>query len=709
MKRLALSLFILSIVTFFLHAQEKLQYPKTAKVDVVDDYFGTKVADPYRWLEEDTSAAVAAWVREQNALTFNYLDGIPFRPRLKKQLQQLYNYPKYSAPYQKKGYVVYSKNDGLQDQSVIYIQKGFQGAPEVLLDPNAFSKDGRAKLGGLSYSNDMKYLAYGISEGGSDWTDMYVMEIATKKVLPDHLRWIKFGGSSWKGNGFYYSRFDTPADSAEALTAKNENQKIYYHVAGTPQSQDSLVFADTAHPLWSAYLGVTDDERFEILFRSQPGKRGNTLAVRNRAKGEKEFRPIVTSFEDEMGVIDNVGDKLLVITNRKAPNRKVVLIDPQHPEEEDWKTIIPEREYALSGASTAGTNTLIARYLKDVVTRVYAYDLNGKSEREITLPGLGSASGFGGEREDTTVFYTFSSFNMPATIYQYNLRTGASRLFRQSEMKFKPGDYQVEEVFFPSKDGTKIPMFLVHKKGLVKNGKNPTLMYGYGGFNIPITPGFDPLRIALLEQGFIYASVNMRGGSEYGEKWHEGGMKLNKQNVFDDFIAGAEWLIKEGYTSNEKLAMHGGSNGGLLIGAVMTERPDLFKVALPAVGVMDMLRFQKFTIGYFWVTDYGSSDDSTQFAYIYKYSPLHNIKAGVSYPATLATTADHDDRVVPAHTFKFMATLQEKQAGAAPVLIRIETRSGHGASSTSVAIDVAGDLYSFLMYNLGVTPVFMDL
>ncbi len=685
-------------------AQDRLSYPPTRKVDVVDNYFGKRVPDPYRWLEEDTSSSVAKWVEAENRLTFDYLAKIPFRAALRNRLEQLYNYERYTSPYRRKGYVIYSKNEGLQNQNVLYVQRGMEGTSEILLDPNTFSRDGRSRLGGVSYSNDMKYLAYSVSEGGSDWVTLHVMELATKKVLPEQLRWIKFGGASWKGDGFYYNRFDQPADSAKALTAVNVNMKIYFHRVGTSQAQDRLVYADPAHPKRSMGIGLTDDERFEILSMAEPGHNGNALSYRDLARGDTAFRPLVESFDDHYRVLDDhVGGKLLVQTNRNAPNRMVVLIDPERPGPEHWTVIIPEKEYPLASVATAGSK-LFAMYRKDVSTSVQVYDFSGNFEREVPLPALGTAGGFDGWREDSTVFYTFSSFTYPPAIYEYNLRSGQSRLFRKAQVPFDPADYRTDQVFFPSKDGTRIPMFLVSKKGLERNGKNPVLMFGYGGFNIATTPGFDPLRIALLEQGFIYASVNIRGGSEYGERWHEAGMKLNKQTVFDDFIAGAEWLIRERYTSREKLAMSGGSNGGLLVGAVMTQRPELFRVALPAVGVMDMLRFQKFTIGYFWATDFGSSDDSTQFEAIYRYSPLHNIRAGVAYPATLATTADHDDRVVPSHSFKFIATLQEKQAGPAPVLIRVETRSGHGASSTEVRLDVAADTYAFLMYNLGLTP-----
>ena len=686
-------------------AQDRLSYPSTAKVDVVDTYFGTHVADPYRWLEDDTAPAVTEWVSAQNAVTFGYLNAIPFRAALKKRLEQLFDHPRFGSPYRRKGYTIFSKNEGLQNQDVIYVQSKKDTTPRVLLDPNSFSTDGRAKLASVTYSADMRYLAYGVSEGGSDWVTIYVMELATRTLLPDRLRWIKFGSAAWKGDGFYYSRYDAPTDTARQLSSMNQAQKVYYHRVGTSQSEDLLVHADPEHPQRMLGVGLSDDERFEVLWKTEPGHNGNAFAVRDNERNDRDFRPIVNTFDDHVAPFDHVAGKLLVQTNRGAPNGRVVLIDPDRPAPEHWKDIVPEKEYPIAFATTAG-NKLIIGYRKDVATRVYVHSLDGTPEREVALPSLGTAWGFGGWREDTTVFYTFSSFTYPSAIYEYDLHSGVSRLFKQANVQFNPDEYTTEQIFFASKDGTRIPMFIVYKKGLARNGKNPTLMYAYGGFNISTPPGFDPLRIALLEQGFIYASVNIRGGSEYGERWHEQGMVLNKQNVFDDFIAAAEWLCKAGYTSSEKLAMTGGSNGGLLVGAVMTQRPELFKVAIPDVGVMDMLRYQKFTIGYTWSTDYGSSDDSTQFRYIYKYSPLHNLKPGVSYPATLVTTADHDDRVVPAHSFKFIATLQEMQAGPAPVLIRIQTRSGHGASSTSVRIDQRADVYAFLMKNLGVIPQF---
>jgi prolyl oligopeptidase len=700
MKKLfLLVLFAFSSLSF----AQQLQYPQTKKVDAVDNYFGVKVPDPYRWLEDDTSKAVAQWVSEQNKVTFEYLAKIPFRDKIKKRLEQIYNYPKYSAPFRKGKYYIYTKNNGLQNQSVYYIQKGLDGKPEVLIDPNKLSADGTVRLTSINFSKDAKYLAYGISRGGSDWREFYVMEVATRKLLSDHVTWGKFSGASWQGKGFFYSKYDPPADTLKFLSAKNENHKVYYHRLGTDRSQDELIFEDKANPLRFHNVSLTDDERFMILYVSDrgKGKDGNSLFVRNVKKGEKEFKPLINQFDDVFGVVDNVGDKLLVSTNYKAPNERVLLIDPAKPGEKDWKEILPEKTEPLEAVSTAG-GKLFVTYLKDVSHRVYVYSLSGKLENEIQLPTLGTTGGVGGNNDDKVIFYTFTSFTFPTTIYKYDIKTKTSELFRSSEVAFTPQDFETKQVFYNSKDGTRVPMFIVHKKGIELNEKNPTLLYGYGGFNVSTRPTFNSLLIALLEQGVVYCVANLRGGGEYGEKWHEAGTKLQKQNVFDDFIAAGEWLIAHKYTSSEKIAMQGGSNGGLLVGAVICQRPELFKVALPAVGVMDMLRFHKFTIGWNWKPDYGSSEDSVQFNAIYKYSPLHNLKEGVRYPATLATTADHDDRVVPAHSFKFMATLQEKQRGANPVLIRIDTKSGHGASNTAKQLATTADVYAFLLWNLGV-------
>jgi prolyl oligopeptidase len=685
-----------------------ITYPETKKGDTVDDYFGTKVPDPYRWLEGDAAVTpeVAAWVEAQNKVTFAYLEKIPFRQKIKERLTQLYNYPKYSAPTRRGDYFFYTKNDGLQNQSVWYRQKGLNGTPEVLLDPNKLSADGTTRLGAFSLSRDGKYLAYGVSQGGSDWNDVYVMDVSTKQIESEHVQWMKSSGVSWQGNGFYYSRYPAPEKGHE-LTSKNENHQVYYHKRGTPQSEDVLVYEDKANPQRFHTVSVSDDERYAFLSISErgKGKKGNAVFYRDLSQPGNAFTPIVAEIgDDSYGVVDNVGDKFLILTDHKAPNGRVFLFDPKNPDEQNWKDVIPEKPEPLDIANTVG-GKLFVTYLQDVATRGYVYSLNGKLENEIKFPGLGTVGGFGGRADDKFTYYTFTTFNFPPTIYQYDIATRKSTLFRQPEIPgFKSADYETSRVFYNSKDGTRVPMFLVHKKGLKLDGNNPTLLYGYGGFNITNSPGFSSLRLALLEQGFVYASANMRGGGEYGEKWHEAGTKLKKQNVFDDFIAAAEYLIKNKYTSPDKLAIQGGSNGGLLVGAVSNQRPELFKAVVEQAGVMDMLRFHKFTIGWNWIADYGSSDNAAEFKALYAYSPIHNVKAGAKYPATLITTADHDDRVVPAHNFKYAAALQAAQGGDNPILIRIDTKSGHGASSTTKAIEQTADIYSFLMSNLGVNP-----
>ncbi len=686
----------------------RLVYPKTKKVETVDDYFGTKVADPYRWLEEDSSssAEVASWIEAQNKVTFAYLEKIPFRDKIKNRLTALFNYARYSAPIRRGEYFFYTKNDGLQNQSIWYRQKGLDGTPEVLLDPNKLSADGTTRLGQFSLSRDGKFLGYGVSKGGSDWTDVYVMDVNSKALQPDHLEWVKVSGISWQGDGFYYSRYPAPAKGQE-LTTKNENHQVFYHKVGTPQSEDKLVYEDKTNLQRFHTVGTSDDERFACLTISDrgKGKKGNSLFCRDASSADSKFMPIIADIGDHnFGVIDNLGDKFLVFTDYKAPNGRVFLFDPRNPDEKNWKDIIPEKPEPLDGVSTVG-GKIIVTYLKDVATRAYVHSLDGKREREIKLPGAGTVGGFGGRNDHPFTFYTYTSLNAPGTTYKYDIATDKSTLFRQPEIPgFKSADYETTQVFYPSKDGTKIPMFLVHKKGLKLDGNNPTLLYGYGGFNVVNSPGFSSLRLALLEQGFVYATANMRGGGEYGEKWHEAGMKLKKQNVFDDFIAAAEYLIAKKYTSPRKLAIHGVSNGGLLVGAVANQRPELFQAVIQQAGVMDMLRFHKFTIGWNWVADYGSSDNEAEFKVLRAYSPIHNTKAGAKYPATLITTADHDDRVVPAHSFKYAAALQEAQGGTNPILIRIDTKSGHGASSTTKSIEQTTDIYSFLMLNLGVTP-----
>jgi prolyl oligopeptidase len=684
----------------------RIDYPATKTVDHVDDYHGTKVADPYRWLEDDNAPDVAEWVKAENAVTFKYLDQIPYRAKLKARLKELYNYPKYGSPFRRGEYYFFSKNDGLQNQSVVYVQKGLEGTPEALIDPNTFSADSSTTLSAFSVSKDGKYAVYGKSVGGSDWSEYHVLEIATRRTLPDVISWVKVSAASWAGDGFFYSRYPAPEKGKE-LTAKNENHQVYFHKVGTEQKDDRLVFEDPVHPQRFHIMSTTEDERYAVLIVSErgSGKKGNAIFYRDLTKTAQTFTPLVSEItDDSYDVIDNVGDAFLIQTNHGAPNGRVVRVDRNHPDEKDWVEVLPERREPLQGAGTAG-GKLFATYLKDVATKAYVYGLDGKDEHEVALPGVGTAGGFGGLEDDTFVFYTFTSFNYPPTIFKYEIASQTSTEFRRAEVPgFDAADYEVKQVFATSKDGTKIPMFLTYKKGLPLDGNNPTLLYAYGGFNISLEPTFSALRVALVENGFVYAQANLRGGGEYGETWHEAGTKLNKQNVFDDFIACAEWLKANQYTSTAKLALQGGSNGGLLVGAVTNQHPDLATAVVAQAGVMDMLRFQKFTIGQNWIADYGSSDDPAEFKGLYAYSPLHNIKKGTKYPAIFITTADHDDRVVPAHSFKYAAALQAAQAGEAPILIRVETNSAHGASNTDKALDITADIDAFVFYRLGVTP-----
>ena len=720
-KFASLSLAALAIVSLslttplpFAHAQKTgdhdgvgsaIKYPETKKVDVVDDYFGTKVRDSYRWLEDNDSPEVARWVESQNKVTFTYLERIPYRAQVKDRLMKLFNYPKFGAPARRGEWFIFSKNDGLQNQAVYYIEKGLDGTPDVVLDPNKFSAGGTSRLGAFSWSPKGKYILYGISQSGSDWNDLYVLDVATRKPLADHLTWIKNGGGSWLGeDGFFYSRYPAPEKGRELYT-KNEFQTVYYHKIGTLQSDDQLIYEDKENPQRFHNVRVTEDQRFAILNVSErgKGKDGNAVYFRDLSKGEKTFAPIVSEItNDRYNVIDDLNGKLLIQTNRGAPNGKVALYDPAA---KSWKDILSEKPEPLESTNIVG-GKLFATYLKDVTARAYVYSLDGKLENEIQLPGLGGASGFGGRNDDEFTFYSFTSFNTPPTIYKYDIAGRTSSVFRTVDIPaFNANDYEVKEIFYNSKDGTRVPMFLTYKKGIKLDGNNPALLYGYGGFNSTTDPTFSALRIALLEQGFVYASANMRGGGEYGEKWHEAGTKLKKQNVFDDFIAAAEWLIQNKYTNPNKLAIDGASNGGLLVGAVANQRPDLFRAVHQHAGVMDMLRYQKFTIGWNWAADYGRSDaNEAEFKALYAYSPVHNVKPGTKYPSILVTTADHDDRVVPAHSFKYAAALQAAQTGVNPVLIRIDTQSGHGASSTTKQLEQTADMYSFIMYNLGVTP-----
>lgn len=694
---------LLFLMSCTLLAEAQLKYPVTKKEKVFDDYHGTEVADPYRWLEDDNSADTKEWVRQQNKATFDYLATIPFRDKVRQRLETLWNYPRYSSPFTKGGYYYFFKNDGLQNQAIMYRQKGIDGTPEEFLNPNTLNKEGIAALGGFNFSKNGKYFAYAIAVAGSDWQEVYMMETETKKLLDDKIRWVKFSSYSWNGDeGFYYSGYDQP-DEKSKLSKQNQFHKVFYHRLGTGQAADQLIYEDKIHPLRYHGAGLTEDGRFLTLTVTE-GTSGAEIWYRDmKDPAQQKLKMLIRGFATEPDVVDNDGGKLLVRTNDGAPNYKVVLVDPKNPDRNKWKTIIPERPEALQAVSTGG-GYLFAQYLKDAATKVAQYTYDGKLVREITLPGIGTASGFGGERPDTEFFYTYTSFNTPPAIYRYDIGTGESTLFRKTVTNMNTDDFETKQVFFASKDGTYVPMFLTYKRGLKMDGNNPVLLYGYGGFNIPITPGFSVSNAFFIEQGGIYAVVNLRGGSEYGEKWHKEGMLENKQNVFNDFIGAAEFLITSRYTNPDKIAIRGGSNGGLLVGAVMTQRPELFKVALPAVGVLDMLRFHKFTVGWGWTVEYGSSDSANHFPFLYKYSPYHRLKEGVKYPATLVTTADHDDRVVPAHSFKFAARLQEYHAGDNPVLIRIETNAGHGAGKpTNKVIDEAADTWSFVMQNLGMS------
>lgn len=676
-----------------------LPYPETKKVEVVDDYFGTKISDPYRWLENDTTAETAAWVEAQNKVTQNYLSQIPFRDKIKNSLTEIWNYEKVTAPYRKGEYYYYSKNDGLQNQSVIYSRKGLDGEEKVFLDPNKLSEDGTVSLGGLYFSNDYKHAAYTISRSGSDWNEIYVIDINTGKLTSDVIKWVKFSGASWRGDGFYYSRYDEPKGVSE-LSNQNQYQKVYYHKLGDDQSKDQLVYEDKTHPLRYFGAEVTEDERYLLIYASE-GTSGSEILYKDLKDNNSKISVLLPGFDYNYGVIDNVGDELYVLMDNGASNYKVVSINPKNNKKENWKTIIPEQKELLEGAKLVG-NKIYASYLKDASSKVVEYTITGEKVKDIDLPGIGTCAFAPASKKDSFMFYSFSNFTTPGTVYKFDINSGKSELYIKPNFKINTDNFETKQVWFTSKDGTKIPMFIVHKKGIKLDGNNPLLLYGYGGFNISLTPAFSVSNMYFMEQGGIYAQVTLRGGGEYGEEWHKAGMLSKKQNVFDDFISAAEYLIQEKYTSSSKLAISGRSNGGLLVGACMTQRPDLYKVALPGVGVLDMLRYHKFTIGWGWAVEYGSSEKKEQFDYLIKYSPLHNLKDSVSYPATLITTADHDDRVVPAHSFKFAATLQEKHKGENPVLIRIDAKAGHGAGKpTSKLIEEAADIWSFVLYNLG--------
>lgn len=703
--------FLLLIVAFVCSCTQQngpsasdIQYPDSKKVDTVDTYFGTEVPDPYRWLEDDTSEETEVWVKAQNKATFSYLNDIPFRDEVKKTVKNLINYEKVSAPDKHGDYYYYYKNDGLQDQSVYYRTKDLEGdEEEVFLDPNNFSEDGTISMAGTSFSNDGSLMTYLISDGGSDWRKAITLDTETKEVVGDTLTDLKFTGIFWKGTeGFYYSSYERP-EEGDVLTAANKNQKVYFHEIRTPQSEDRVVFGNNIQRRGIS-ASLTEDERFLVL---SPWKdtSGNELYIKDLEDPDGDFIQFIDNFENNHSVLHSEGDRLLIYTNLDAQNYRIAETTIDNPNPESWVTLISESEHVLNSASSAG-GYLFLNYLEDAKSKVEQLTLEGEHVRYIDLPAIGSARGFGGESDDSELYYTFTSFTYPSTVFRYDIESGASELYERPEVAFNPDQYETRQVFYESKDGTEVPMFIVQKKGVELNGNYPTLLYGYGGFNISLTPSFSTRWISWLEMGGVFAMANLRGGGEYGESWHKAGTKMDKQNVFDDFIAAGEYLIAEDYTSSDKLAIMGGSNGGLLVGATMTQRPDLAQVAIPQVGVLDMLRYHKFTIGAAWASDYGRADDSKEmFDYLYGYSPYHNLEDGTSYPATLITTADHDDRVVPAHSFKFAARLQEYNTGDAPMLIRIETRAGHGAGTpTSKTIEQLTDIFSFTLYTMDEQP-----
>jgi prolyl oligopeptidase len=677
-------------------------YPSARRSDQTDNYHGTTVADPYRWLEDPDAPETREWIEAENALTFDFLAQIPARNTLRERLTALWDYERYGTPHLQGGRYFYSRNDGLQNQSVLYVAEMLDAAPRVLLDPNMLSSDGTVALAGYAISEDGKFLAYGLSAAGSDWTEWRVRDVDTGEDREDHLRWVKFSGASWAkdGSGFYYSRYDAPAEGEE-LQQVNYYQKLCFHALGTPQEADVLVCERPDQKEWGIGGEVSEDGRHLLIYLSQGTERKNRLFYKSLAVPNAPIVELLNEFDAAYYFLGSDGDEFWIQTDNAAPCGRVVAINLSSPDSALWREIIPEAAETLQGVSLVGERFLAA-YLKDATTQVKVFGLDGAFERIVDLPGLGSAGGFGGKRHETETFYSYTSFTVPTAIYRYDIPTGKSEVFKQPSVKFDPEAYETRQVFYPSKDGTRIPMFLTHKKGLTFDGQNPTYLYGYGGFDISLTPSFSPAQIVWLELGGVFAVANLRGGGEYGETWHDAGRRHVKQNVFDDFIAAGEWLLANGYTSTPKLAIGGGSNGGLLVGACLTQRPDLWGACLPAVGVLDMLRFQKFTIGWAWTSDYGSADNPDDFPVLYAYSPLHNLKPGTAYPPTLITTGDHDDRVVPAHSFKFAAALQAAQAGPAPTLIRIETRAGHGAGKpTTKVIEEAADRWAFLVQVLG--------
>lgn len=688
------------LITFMTTNAQQMKYPETRRVEQTDNYFGTTVSDPYRWLEDDRAEDTKAWVVAQNNTTNAYLDKIPFREAIKARLKELWNYEKYTAPFKEGEYTYFYKNDGLQNQYILYRQKD-KGVPEVFLDPNKFSSDGTSSLQGIEFTKDGSMAACQVSDGGSDWRKVFVLDTKTKNIVGDTLHDVKFSGLSWKGNdGFYYSSYDKPKGSE--LSAKTEMHKLYYHKIGTPQSSDKLIFGGEQMVRRYIGAGVTEDQKYLVISAAN-ATYGNELYVQSLTEPNAPIKPIVTGFDNEHSVAYSEGNTLYIETNLNAPNHRLVKADVNNLQPSAWKDVIKEDKFPLSISTCGGK--LFAHYLKDAVSEVVQYDLAGKKEKVIKLPGLGTASGFGGKKEEMETYYTFTSYVYPPTIFKYDIKTGASSVYKQSNVKFDPTQYESKQVFYTSKDGTKIPMIMTWKKGMKQNGKNPTMLYGYGGFNISMTPSFSVSNLVFLENGGIYCVANLRGGGEYGDTWHNAGTKMQKQNVFDDFIAAGEYLVREKYTSKDYLAISGGSNGGLLVGACLTQRPDLFKVCFPAVGVLDMLRYNKFTAGAGWAYDYGTAEDSKEmFQYLYKYSPVHNTKKGTCYPATMVLTGDHDDRVVPAHSFKFGAALQAAQSCDKPVLVRIETNAGHGAGKpTDKLIAEQADKWAFMLWNMGLT------
>jgi len=689
---------------FSAQAQTKkspITYPETKKGTVTDTYFGTVIADPYRWLEDDRSEETGAWVKAQNEVTFNYLSQIPFRSQIKERMEKLWNYERISAPFKEGDYTYFYRNNGLQNQSVLY-RKDKSGKEELFLDPNTFAKDGTTSLGNLEFSKDGSLAAYSISEGGSDWNKIIIMDAVTKKVLEQPLVDVKFSGISWMGNtGFYYSSYDKPEGSE--LSAKTDQHKLYFHKLGTSQKEDKVIFGQQEKRRYVGG-GVTEDERYLIISAAN-STTGNELYIQDLSKADSKLVSIVTNFESNNSIIDNVGSKLYIVTNLNAPNQKIVTADVANPTPENWKELIPETDFVL--APSVGGGYLFANYMKDAISQVKQYDYDGKLVREIKLPGIGTAGGFSGKKTAKELYFSFSNYITPGTIYAIDPKTGISKVYAKPKVDFNSDQYESKQVFYTSKDGAKIPMIITHKKGLKLDGKNPTILYGYGGFNVSITPSFSITNAVWMENGGIYAVANLRGGGEYGQKWHTAGIQQKKQNVFDDFIAAAEYLLAEKYTSSDYLAIRGASNGGLLVGTVMTQRPDLMKVALPAVGVLDMLRYHTFTAGAGWAYDYGTANDDAQmFSYLRNYSPVHNVKKGNNYPATLVTTGDHDDRVVPAHSFKFAAELQDKQSGENPVLIRIDVNAGHGAGKPiSKTIEENADIQAFTLYSMGIKKI----